>query len=113
MADLKFLDFPEYERDHVSMLRKISKAGKGAMQGKTNNTGTFTLTANSATTTLTFAAGRLGINTVLLWEPTSSNSAGAISSLYESARDVSNGTITLTHANTADIDRTFNYILVG
>ena len=113
MADLKFLDFPEYERDHISMLRKISKAGKGAVQGKTNNTGTFTLTANSATTTLTLAAGRLGINTVVLWQPTSANAAGATSGLYESARNVANNTITLTHANTATTDRAFNYILVG
>jgi hypothetical protein len=108
-----FLDFPEYYPDHPNLLRQMIRVGKGVMQGKTNNTGTFTLTANSATTTLTFAAGRVGADTVILWQPTTSNAAGALSGLYESARSVANSTITLTHANNAQNDKTFKYILVG
>lgn len=113
MATPKFPSVPEYYSDQPSLLRQIIRVVQGIMQGKTNNTGTFTLTANSTTSTLTFADGRIGNNTVLLWEPTTSNAAGSISGLYESARSVSSNTITLTHANTAATDKTFNYSLVG
>lgn len=109
----KFLGCPEYESNHENLLRKMINVVKGVMQGKTNNTGTFTLTASSTTTTLTFAEGQIGIYTVLLWEPLSSNAAGAIATLYESARDVENSTITLTHASTATVDRSFHYVLIG
>ena len=110
---MAFLDAPEYHKDHVNLLRQLLRVVKGVMQGKTNNTGTFTLTANSATTTVTFADGQIGQNTVITWQPTTSNAAGALSSLYVSARNVASHTITLTHANTATTDRVFLYALTG
>ena len=110
---MAFLGCAEYEPNHRNLLRKMIHVVKGIMQGKTNNSDTFTLTANSTTTTLTFAAGRLGEDTVILWQPTTSNAAGAIASLYESSRDVGSNTITLTHANTATTNRTFRYALIG
>jgi hypothetical protein len=110
---MAFLDAPEYEVDHPNLFRKLIRVIKGIMQGKTNNTGTITLTANSTTTTVTFAAGRIGQDTVLLLTPTTSNAAGALSGLYVSGRSVANNTLTLTHANTATLDRTFSYALIG
>ncbi len=113
MATQGFEDAPEYFSDHPNLFRKIIRVIKGVMQGKTNNTGTLTLTANSATTTVTFAEGRLGQNTVITLMPTTSNAAGALSGLYLSSRSVANNTSTFTHANTAAVDKTFYYVLTG
>lgn len=110
---MAFLGAPEYETNHANLLRKIIRVLDGVMRGKTNNTGTFTLTANSATTTLTFAAGQIGQDTVITWMPTTANAAGAMSNLYVSARNVASNTVTLTHTNTATNNRTFSYVLTG
>lgn len=108
---MSFLKVPEHHSLLPLWCRMLARAINGLLDGKSNNTGTFTLTANSATTTLTFSAGRIGTDTVLLIFPTSANAAAE--SPYESARDVAAGTLTLTHANTATTDRTFRYALVG
>lgn len=110
---MAFLDAPEYENDHTNLFRKLLRVTKGIMQGKTNNTGTVTLTPNSTTTVITFAASRLGQETVITLTATTANAAGAVSGLYVSSRDTANNTLTLTHANTAAIDKTFNYVLTG
>lgn len=114
---INYLNVPEQFEDVPEWLRRISKAVNGTINGKTNNRGAgtlaITLTANSATTTVTFSKDRIGVDTIILFMPTTANAAGAISSLYVSARDVAAGTMTLTHANTATVDRTFNYVLVG
>ena len=80
-----------------------------AIGGKTNNFGSVTLTASSATTTLTDI--RIGINTVILLQPTTANAAAALTGVYFGTPG--DGTITINHANNAQTDRTFNYILVG
>lgn len=103
---VKFRTFDELSRDYS---RNIYKC----FQGKTDNIGSVTLTANSTTTTLTEAPDRIGANTVILFMPTTANAAAAMTNLYVSGRDVSANTFTLTHTNNAQIDRTFNYILVG
>lgn len=99
--------------DPVEWCRRIASVLNGAMQGKTNNTGSLTLTASSTTTTITFAAGLIGQTTVIHLTPTSANAAGALSGLYVSSRSVESNTLTLTHANTAAVDKTFDYTLVG
>ena len=85
----------------------------GILNGKTNNTGSFTLNAASATTTITLAKGRLGPDTVILLQPKTANAAAEFPTMWESARDVANGTFTFTHTNNAQIDRTFGFVLVG
>ena len=112
---MSFLDFPEYEPNHENLLRKVIRVGKLMMQGKTNNTGSATLTANAATTTVTLAAGQLGQDTVILFMPTTANAAteyGA-GTFYVSSRNVANNTFTITHVNNAQNDRTFKYVLIG
>lgn len=93
--------------------RRQDVNNKNFLLGRLNVTGSFTLTAASATTTLTFNAGVLSSTSTLCWEPTTVNAAVAIAGLYESARNISANTITLTHAITASVDRTFKYILLG
>jgi LDH2 family malate/lactate/ureidoglycolate dehydrogenase len=112
---MAFLQAPENMPEVMEWCRRIARVVNQAMQGKANNTGTVTLTANSATTTVTEAPNRIGDATVILFMPTTANAATEFGagSLYVSARSVANNTFTITHANNAQNDRTFNYVLVG
>lgn len=74
---------------------------------------TLTFTANAATTTLTFAPNILSSTSQLILMPKTSNAATAMNTWWESARSVANYTITLSHANNAQTDRTFGYVLIG
>jgi len=105
----------ENSNEPMEWLRKMARVLNGAMRGKTNNTGTVTLTANSATTTLTFSSGQIGNDTVIHFMPTTANAATEFGAgtLYVSARNVAGATFTITHVNNAQADRTFLYTLVG
>lgn len=79
--------------------------------GNLNNTGTVTLTASAASTTVTNS--RVGANSYIEFMPTTANAATekAAGTMYVSAR--TKGEFTITHANNAQTDRTFQYIHVG
>ncbi len=106
---------PTSNLEPLEWLRRLSRVVNGIMGGKTNNTGSVTLTANAGTTTVTETDGRLGNDTIILFMPTTANAATEFGagSLYVSSRNVINKTFTITHANNAQNDRTFKYILVG
>lgn len=79
------------------------------LKGKTNNTGEITLTANAASSALNDP--RIGINSVILLMPTTSNAAVAKQTLYfDSPGD---GSVTINHANNAQTDKTFRYTVSG
>lgn len=90
-------------------LRKIVGVVLRLLAGKTNNVTTVTLTANATTTTLTDS--RIGGGSYIGFEPTTANAASTRSTLYVSAKD--KGTATLTHSNTADVDKTYAVLIVG
>jgi len=81
----------------------------GVMDGKTNNTGTITLSASATTTTLDDP--RIGAGSVILFMATTANAKTAAAGLYVSARD--SGTATLTHASAVAVDQTFSYAVIG
>lgn len=89
--------------------RQIAQAVNQQLTGKLNAVLQVTLTPNSATTTV--IDKRIGANTFLGFSPLSADAAAALSGLYVSTQ--ANGTATLTHANTATVDRTFNVLLIG
>jgi len=93
------------------MIRRLANGVNLLADGRSNATGAVTLTANQATTTLTDA--RIGTDTVITLQPTTANAAAEIGAgtLYVSA--VTKGGLTLTHANNAQADRTFDYALQG
>jgi len=97
--------------DVNDFLKKISDAVNNILRGKTNNTGTITLTDNVATTTLTDI--RIGINSVILLQPTTANASAEIGAgtIYFNTPD--GGSIVINHANNAQTDRTFKYAIVG
>jgi hypothetical protein len=79
--------------------------------GRSNATGTVTLTANAGSTVVTDA--NFGTGSVPSLTPTTANAAAEIGAgtMYVSARAA--GSFTLTHANNAQNDRTFIYSVQG
>lgn len=90
-------------------LKNVIIETKSILRGHTQNTGTLTLTANVATTTR--VDSNCHANSVVLLSPTTANAAGALATLYVSS--VLAGSFVLTHANNAQVDRTFKYTLNG
>lgn len=79
--------------------------------GKANSAADLTLTANATTTTMTDA--RLSPFSVLTFMPTTATAATALGGLYVAAATMNNGSCVVTHANTADTDKTFRVAIHG
>jgi len=79
------------------------------LAGKLNCAGSVTLTANATSTTLTDT--RIGGSSVILFCPTTANAATATANLRVTSKG--DGTATLTHSNTADADKSFDYVVIG
>lgn len=95
--------------------RDLAGVTNAIIQGRTNNTGSLTLTANTATSTVTEAPLRLSTNSVILLSPKTANAATEFGSgnLYVSNIDVNAKTFTITHTNAATTDRDFDYAIIG
>ena len=77
--------------------------------GKVNSVMTVTLTANQATTTLNDI--NIGPKSAILFMPETANAAAEIPTLYVTGRGKQ--TCTLNHANNAQTDRDFTYVVLG
>lgn len=85
-----------------------------AMQrGRSNASGTLTLTANAASTTLTDA--RIAADSAVILIPATANAAAEIGAgtLYVSETGRVNGSVVISHANNAQTDRTYRYAIIG
>lgn len=89
--------------------RRIVSVVNQLAQGRSNAVGTVTLTAGATSTVVTTKTS--GAESVPLLIPTTANAATAVATTYVSARAPSS--FTLTHANTADVDKTFLYVCIG
>ncbi len=100
---------PALFRHAVEMARAVGLL----LQGKTNNTGTLTLTANAASSVL--SDPRLTINSLVLFDPMTANAAAelAAGTLYTLTANRNNLVWTVTHANAVSTDRTFRYMIVA
>jgi hypothetical protein len=114
---MAFLEAPVHLLEPVEWCRRIAKVLNSVMQGKTNNTGSVTLTANAATTVVQLAVGRLGTDTNIQFDPLTANAAAekAAGTMYVTTanRSVANSRFTITHANNAQTDREFRFTLIG
>lgn len=92
-------------------IRRIVQAVRELVQGRSNATvqGHVTLTPG-ATTTVVDAINCSKDSEVFL-SPRSANAAAAVPTTYISA--VEQGGFTITHANNAQVDRTFGVICLG
>lgn len=97
------------ERD----LTRIVTAIRDLFMGRSNAMGEFTLTANAATTTVT--ATNCGEQSVISLTPRTANAAAEIGNgtLYIAAATTTPGQFIVTHANNAQVDRTFAYSISG
>ena len=98
-----------YIEDKDALQRQLVDVVNRLLLGKTNNTGTVTLTANAATTTLTDA--RISGQSVILLMPTTANAAGALATTY--LNTFTKGSCVINHANNAQSDKTFTYVVVA
>ncbi len=105
------ISIPPFLFDDPEWKRKVSAWILEANQGNLNNTGTITLTANAASTTVT--ERRAGEFSYIGFMPTTANAAAELGNgtLYVSAQGKQ--TFTITHANNAQANRTFTYCILG
>ena len=102
---------PSQWYDINDFLRKVVLAINNILRGKTNNTGSVILTENSATSTLTDI--RIGINSVILLQPTTANASAEIGAGTIYFDDPGNGSVVINHANNVQTDRIFKYAIIG
>ncbi len=95
--------------------RRIETFAKLVQAGKLNCTGVVTLAPSQATTVLTDL--RITLTSVILFMPVTANAAAAQAGLYVtdtlSGSAGAAGTAVLHHANNAQTDRTFRYVVIG
>jgi len=106
MSKSSFNKAPIHANSVSIHLRTLANIINNMMDGKTNNTGEVTLTENVTTTTVTNSV--VSPDSSIFLTATTSNAAGE--SPYIVAGD---GDFTITHANAATTDRTFNYMVTG
>jgi hypothetical protein len=95
------------ERDPFKIVRAIREL----FEGRSNAVGTVTLAAGASSTTVT--AMNCGAGSTPLLIPTTANAAAEIGNGTLYVGTVANGTFIVTHANSAQTDRTFRYAAFG
>ncbi len=110
---MSFDGVPADSNDERQHRRQMAAAINRLNRGKYNATGTITLTANVATTSL--IDSRLGPDSLLKFDPMTANAAAAwvAGTMYVLEANRGQGTWVITHANNAQTDRKFKYLIVG
>lgn len=90
---------------------RIVQSIRDLFAGRSNAVGSFTLTAGATSTVV--LATNCGLESVITWMPRTANAAAAMDALYIADGNVERGQFTLTHDNTADVDRSFYYKIQG
>lgn len=88
--------------------REISEVVNNLIDGKSNNTGDFTTTQSSTTTTL--YNERIGTSSVILFTPMNDKAASEMASLY--VQSLNKGYAVIAHGS-HNFDCIFKYIIVG
>lgn len=95
------------EKDPRNIVQVINQLA----QGRCNNTGSVTLTANADTTTVTAITCGSGSTVLLFPETTSAGTEFGAGTLKVGT--ISNGSFVITHVNSATADRTFRWAVIG
>ena len=103
------LSLPPSERDPA----KIAAVVHQLLQGRINSTGLVTLTANAATTVV--SAPTCGAGSKVFLFPKTANAAAEIGAgtMYILDANIIAGQFTVTHANNAQVDRSYCWLVVG
>jgi len=91
--------------------RQVAEVVNRALDGGINATGSVTLTASAASTAVTDK--RLSATSYFGLMPTTANASAEVGNgtIYVSAQGKQ--TLTLTHANNSQSDRTYRYVILG
>ena len=91
--------------------RQVAEVVNRALDGGINATGSVTLTASAASTVV--ADKRLSATSFFALMPTTANASAEAGNgtIYVSSQGKQ--TLTLTHANNGQTDRTFRYVILG
>jgi hypothetical protein len=111
MVDVSRPVVPLVHGNETEHRRLLAESINEILFGRLNNVGSVTLTANQATTAVTDI--KVGGASKIFLTPTTASAATEVGSggIYISA--VGDGTFTITHANNATTDRTFDYAIFG
>ena len=88
--------------------REVAEIVNNLVEGKSNNTGDFSTTITSTSTTL--YDERIGFNSVILFMPLDLNSAAELKDIYFT--NFAQGSCVVNHGSHA-VSRNFRYIIVG
>lgn len=119
MSTAGYPGVPNWLADQTELNRQQSVCINNLLFGRMNNTGSVTLTANVASTTVTLPGNKLGNNTLIVLMPTTANAGTEYGAgnwyITKSLSLTPTGTSTFTinHTNNAQTDRTFLYALIG
>ena len=93
--------------------RRIADVVRQLVEGRSNAVGTVTLAANAATTTV--AAPTCGPASLPFLFPTTAHASAewAAGGLYILQSNVTKAQFVITHANNAQADRTFAWVVLG
>jgi hypothetical protein len=93
--------------------RKLADSINKLAKGRIDAYGTVTLLANQTTTTVTTSDAGVSVKSTIVLTPRTANAAAEIGAgtLYVSAKG--NGSFTITHANNAQTDRTYDFAWIG
>lgn len=105
---MAFKKVPGYFPDDTEADKRRNEATNQLGEGRSNAIGSFTLTANVASTVV--SDRRVGNDSTVTLQPTTANAAAALATTYWTCMG---GSFTLTHANNAQTDRTFRYAIQG
>ena len=84
---------------------------KQLIRGRNNATGTVTLTASTTTTTVTRTGGNVSAQEFLF--PKTANAAAELAAGGMYVSSITATGFVVTHANNAQVDRTFSYVVLG
>lgn len=102
---------PETSPDANGHRRLLARSINSVLRGKLNAVTTVTLTANTTTTTLTDE--RINPQSFIGLMPQTANAASALATTYFLAANILNGSVVITHANNAQVDKTFVVLIIG
>jgi hypothetical protein len=92
-------------------LTEIIQAVRELIRGRTNAHGTVTLAASATTTTISDkSASNITASSAIALTPTTANAAAALTTTYVTAGKKQ---FVVTHANNAQLDRTFTWSAKG
>lgn len=101
--------FPNADSD--SHRRQVSNVVNNLLRGRLNNIEDVTLTASVATTVVTDE--RVTVQSFIGFMPKTANAAAELAAGTMYVSSIGNGTFTITHANNAQTDRTFTWMVTG